>query len=326
MKAALLRANNLHAAATRLVMAVALGVLALPCVHARQERSDDELREKVEATISASGAETVGVAFYDLETKRELLINPDASFHAASTMKLPVMMEVFRQARASRLSLDERIAVHNEFKSIADGSAFSVSPADDSEQTLYKKVGQTESVRSLVNLMMNVSSNLATNILIARVTPERVMDLLRRTGARNMRVLRGVEDGKAYARGLNNTTTARDLALLLRRLAEERAVSKAASRQMLEIMFGQRFNEGIPAGLPPSARVAHKTGSITKINHDAAIVYPPGARRRPYVLVVLTRGLADETRAHRLIADISRVVYEGLDGTNRTQDQRKSER
>ena len=190
---------------------------------------------------------------------------------------------------------------------------YSVAPEDDSERTLYAKVGATETVRELVRLMVTESSNLATNILIERVTPARVRELCRRLGARDMRVLRGVEDGKAYERGLDTTTTARDLAILLRRIAEGRAVSKDASREMVEIMSRQKFNEGIPAGLPSGVRVAHKTGSITKINHDAAIVYPPGAtERKPYVLVVLTRGLADEKRAHKLIADISRVVYEGL--------------
>lgn len=297
-----------------LMLVCALALCALPSANAQSGERADELKTKIEEAIEASGAETVGVAFYDLETKRELFVNPDASFHAASTMKVPVMMEIFRQARERKLSLDEQIAVHNDFKSIADGSSFSVSPEDDSEQTLYKKVGRTESVRELINLMINVSSNLATNILIARVTPERVMDLMRKTGARNIKVLRGVEDGKAYERGLNNTTTARDLMILLRRIAEERAVSRAASREMVEIMTGQKFNEGIPAGLPAAACVAHKTGSITRINHDAGIVYTPGpARRKPYVLVVLTRGLAEEKRAHRLIADISRIVYEGLE-------------
>ena len=297
----------------RVFAAYALALLVVPCVRAQAVSRDGELRKKVEEVISASGAETVGVAFYDLETKRELLINPDASFHAASTMKVPVMMEVFRQAHTGRLSLDAPLAVRNEFKSIADGSLFSVSPEDDSEKMLYRKTGQAVPVRELVELMINASSNLATNILIQRVTPARVMDLMRKSGARNIQVLRGVEDTKAYERRLNNTTTARDLSILLRRIAEGRAVSKDASREMVEIMSRQRFNEGIPAGLPPSARVAHKTGSITKINHDAAIVYPPGATgRKPYVLVVLTRGLADEKRAHRLIADISRVVYEGL--------------
>jgi len=163
-------------------------------------------------------------------------------------------------------------------------------------------------VRELVRLMITESSNLATNILIERVTPARVMALLRGFGARDMKVLRGVEDGKAFERGLNNTTTARDLSILLRALAEGRAVSRDASREMADVLAAQKFNEGIPAGLPAGVRVAHKTGSITKIEHDAGVVYPPN--RKPYVLVVLVRGIADEKRAHKLIADISRAVYE----------------
>ncbi len=268
------------------------------------------LESKVRELIAESGAETVGVALRDLETGRELLVNPRVSFHAASTMKVPVMLEVYRQAREGRLSLDGRLPVRNEFKSIADGSTFAVSPEDDSEQTLYKKVGGTETVRELVRLMVTESSNLATNILIERVTPARVMELNRRLGARDMRVLRGVEDGKAFARGLNNTTTARDLLVLLRAVAEGRAVSRSASREVADVLAAQKFNEGIPAGLPAGTRVAHKTGSITKIEHDAGIVYAPG--RRPYVLVVLVRGIAEPARAHRLIADISRAVYEDL--------------
>jgi beta-lactamase class A len=156
--------------------------------------------------------------------------------------------------------------------------------------------------------MITVSSNLATNLLIERVTPDRVMNLMRTVGAKHIRVLRGVEDGKAFQRGLNNTTTARDLMIILRRIAERRAVSAKASDEMIKVMLDQKFNEGIPAGLPRDARVSHKTGSITRINHDVAIVYPPG--RKPYVLIVLTRGIEDEKRAHKLIADISRVVYE----------------
>ncbi|MDQ3919691.1 MAG: class A beta-lactamase-related serine hydrolase [Acidobacteriota bacterium] len=279
-------------------------------VAGQTKRGTGALEAKVRRLITASGAETAAVAFRDLQTGRELLINPDASFHAASTMKVPVMLEVYREAREGRLSLDERLAVKNEFKSIADGSTFSVSPADDSEQTLYRKVGSTETVRELLRLMITESSNLATDIIIERVTPERVMELMRRMDARGIRVLRGVEDGKAFERGLNNTTTARGLLLLLRAIAEGRAVSRAASKEMTDILLAQKFNEGIPAGLPAAARVAHKTGSITKIEHDAGIVYLPG--RKPYVLVVLVRGIAEEARAHKLIADISRAVYEDV--------------
>ena len=295
---------------TRIFRTAALAcLLALAARGAAQSvKPRAALEAKVRELIAASGAETVGVAFRDPESGGQLFINPRARFHAASTMKVPVMLEVYRQARAGLLPLDSRLPVRNEFKSIADGSPFSVAPEDDSEQTLYQKVGGTETVRELVRLMVTESSNLATNILIERVGAARVMALCRRLGARDMRVLRGVEDGKAFARGMNNTTTARDLFVLLRAVAEGRAVSGRASREAADVLAAQKFNEGIPAGLPAGFRVAHKTGSITGIEHDAGIVYPPG--RKPYVLVVLVRGVKEPARAHRLIADISRAVYE----------------
>ncbi|MFL6213245.1 MAG: serine hydrolase [Blastocatellia bacterium] len=269
-----------------------------------------EARQKINDVIAKSGAASVAVAFYDLTDGRELLINADISFHAASTMKVPVMMEIYRQAATGRLALDERVPIRNDFVSIADGSHFSISADDDSEPSLYKRIGERATVRELMRLMIIASSNLATNILIERVTPARIMALMRDMGAHHIEVRRGVEDNKAYERGLNNTTTARDLMILLRRIAASRAVSKQASDEMVRLMLDQQFNESIPAGLPKEARVAHKTGSITAINHDAAIVFLP--HRKPYVLVVLTRGLNDEARAHQLIAEISRVIYESV--------------
>src|SRR5256714_13546057 len=226
------------------VAALGCALIVPARVAAQSRRGAEVLESKISALVEASGAETVAVAFRDLQTGRELLINPGVSFHAASTMKVPVMLEVYRQAREGRLSLEERLPVRNEFKSIADGSTFSVSPDDDSEPTLYKKVGGTETVRELMRLMITESSNLATDIIIERVAPARVMDLMRRMGARDIKVLRGVEDGKAFERGLNNTTTARDLLVLLRAIAEARAVSREASREMTDILLEQKFNEG----------------------------------------------------------------------------------
>ena len=274
----------------------------------QQQAGIPGLQAKIDELVRKSGAESVAVAYYDLATGKELLINPDVNFHAASTMKVPVMMEIFRQAATGRLALNHRIPVKNDFASIVDGSHYSLTPDSDSDQSLYLRVGQTETIGELIRLMITVSSNLATNILIERVNSERVMDLMRTIGANNIRVLRGVEDGKAFQKGLNNTTTARDLMIVMRAIAERRAVSGKASDQMIRIMLDQKFNEGIPAGLPRNARVSHKTGSITRINHDAAIVFSPG--EKPYVLVVLTRGIEDEKLAHKLIADISRVVFD----------------
>jgi beta-lactamase class A len=264
----------------------------------------------IERLIAASGAEVVGVAVYDLQTKQKLLINERTSLHAASTMKVPVMMELFRQAAQKRLNLDAPITVKNQFASIVDGSPYQLSKGDDSDADLYARVGETMSVRALIERMITRSSNLATNILIEKAGAANVMQLMRELGANDIQVRRGVEDTKAFRAGLNNTTTAYDLMLLLRAIAEKKFLDAAACDEMTRILSAQEFNEGIPAGLPPQTKVAHKTGSITKIYHDAGIVFPP--RRKPYVIVVLTRGLADEKLSHQLVAAISRRVYETL--------------
>jgi beta-lactamase class A len=261
-------------------------------------------RAEVERLIAASGAD-VAVAFRTLDGKQELLIQPDAVFHAASTMKVPVMIELFRQARAGLLKLDDRVPVVNEFHSIADGSSYALDPADDSDASMYKRVGERASYRELCEAMITVSSNLATNILIERLGPMKIQSTTDVLGGIGMQVRRGVEDGKAFQQGLNNTTTARALMTLMEKLARGEAVDKTASAEMVAILGRQKFNDRIPAGLPAGTRVAHKTGEITKIQHDAAIVYAD----RPFVLVVLVRGLDDVKQGSALIADITRTVY-----------------
>jgi beta-lactamase class A len=268
------------------------------------------LKSEIEKLIAATPAEKVGVALYDLDSKQSLFLNERASFHAASTMKLPVMMEVFRRVHDKKLSLQEKVEVKNAFYSIVDGSEYRLRREDDSDEEPYNRVGQTMTVLELVNHMMQWSSNLATNLLIEKVTAEKVTALAASQGATGMQVKRGVEDEKAFRAGLNNTTTAYDLMVLLRALAERKFVDGRACDQMIQILAGQRFNDGIPAGLPRDTRVAHKTGSITKHSHDAAIVYAGG--RKPYVLVVLTRGIEKEKESDKLIAAISRLVYAAL--------------
>src|SRR6185369_6948116 len=186
---------------SRVLIRLLIGISAIALFsfsNASSAASPNDLQKKIEELIRASGAETVGVAYYDPGTGRELLINPDTNFHAASTMKVPVMMEIFRQVEVGKLSLDARLAINNDFKSIVDGSHYSLTADSDSEASLYGRTGQTETIRELMRLMITVSSNFATNMLIERVTPERVMDLMHSIGANNIRVLRGVEDGKAF--------------------------------------------------------------------------------------------------------------------------------
>lgn len=285
-------------------------LLLLACAVATNAQSLSQLKPKLETLIANSGAETVGVAVYDLHTKQTLFINDKVSLHAASTMKVPVMMELFRQAAAKQLNLDAPLMVKNEFASIVDGSPYQLNASDDSDDLMYQKLGQPMTIRALIERMIVRSSNLATNLLIEKAKAENVMKLMRQLGANDIQVRRGVEDNQAFRAGLNNTTTAFDLMILLRALAEKKVANARACKEMLAILQKQEFNEGIPAGLPAGTKVAHKTGSITKIYHDAGIVYPP--QRKPYILVVLTRGFAEEKRAHQLVAEISRQVYQAI--------------
>lgn len=268
---------------------------------------NDALRDSIRARIAATPGAFAAVSYNDLSTGAALALNADSVFHAASTMKIPVMIEVLRRVQAGAFALDQGVLLINQFASIVDGSAFSLDAAEDSDTALYHRLGERVPIGDLLRRMITHSSNLATNQLIAVVGAEKVTATARGLGARRMQVLRGVEDQKAFDRGLINTTTSADLAALLLAIETGRALSPQSSAEMRNILLAQEFREKIPAGLPADIRVAHKTGEITAVSHDAAIVYPP--QRKPYVLVVLTRGVRDGAVSSALIADISRLVY-----------------
>jgi beta-lactamase class A len=282
------------------VILLAAMLLALTQVH-------DSTLDRIEARIRQEPGAQVGLAYIDLASGDSLFLNADSSFHAASTMKVPVMIELFRRSVSGSFRMDQGLMLVNQFASIVDGSAYALDPNSDSDSTLYHRVGQRIPVDTLLRLMITRSSNFATNTLISLVGADAVTRTMRSLGANRIQVLRGVEDGKAFDKGMNNTTTARDLAIILKAIEEGRAAPPEATREMREILLAQEFNEKIPAGLPAGVRVAHKTGEITAHSHDAAIVYPPG--RKPYVLVVLTRGIQDGAKSSKLIADISSIIY-----------------
>ena len=277
--------------------------------------SIDSLAEALQARIAELSGAEVGLAYHKLGTGDSLYLDADKSFHAASTMKVPIMIQLSRRVDAGRLSLDYPLLLVNQFGSIVDGSPYSLDAGVDSDSSLYKLVGTRVPVRDLITHMITRSSNLATNSLVALANAAAAESTMRSLGAMKIRVLRGVEDQKAFDAGLNNTTTARDLAIILSAIQENKAASAKSCAAMRDVLLEQEFNTGIPAELPPGTKVAHKTGWITGITHDAAIVYPEHGP--PYVLVVLTRGIPDEPTAQKLIADLSRIVYAHAMGASR---------
>ncbi|HEY5918140.1 MAG TPA: serine hydrolase [Chryseolinea sp.] len=255
-----------------------------------------------------------GLAFKDLTSGEEIFINEHEVFHAASTMKTPVMIEVFKQANEGRFSLSDSIVIKNTFKSIVDGSEFSLDSAEDSEQKLYTLTSTKRTLDSLVYDMIIVSSNLATNIIIELVDAKKVTQSMRDLGAKDIQVLRGVEDDKAFAEGLINSTTPYDLMLIFEKMAKGETVSKQASDAMIDILLDQRFNTIIPAKLPNSVKVAHKTGSINGVHHDSGIVFLPDGRK--YVLVILSKNLKDDDAATAVMANVSEIIYRHVLDTN----------
>jgi beta-lactamase class A len=266
----------------------------------------------LETFIQEQTNKTISVAVYDFQTGDEILINPDETYHPASTIKVHVMMEVFHQAEQGRFALKDCIPIINSFTSIADESKFSLDVNDDAEQTLYPRVGETESIAELTRLMIVRSSNLATNILLEKVGPENVSDFIQTLGIQGVKFIRGIEDNAAFLRGMNNSATARGLTQTMRWIAAKKVVSEQASETMIEILLGQEFNESIPALLPQSVKVAHKTGWTGDVYHDTGIVYPEG--RQPYVISIMTRGFEEdrESEAHACMARISKLVYEKI--------------
>lgn len=265
------------------------------------------LSDRIEARMTATRGR-YAVAWRDLGSGEEILLHVDSSFHAASMMKVPVMVRLFRMAETGRIDLDRPIPVRNEFRSIEDGSLYTLTMDDDSDSTLYARVGGTATPRELIERMIARSSNLATNILVELADPDSIAVMLRALGADGMTVLRGVEDIPAYRAGRNNTTTARGLLELFTALAEGRAAGPEATAEMLAILGRQEFNDAIPAGLPPGTPVAHKTGWIPAIDHDGGIVFPPEGP--PYVLVILTAGVEDEARTREAAAHVSRTIWD----------------
>jgi CubicO group peptidase (beta-lactamase class C family)/beta-lactamase class A len=273
-------------------------------------RDTAALRREIMAVYARQPQAEFALAFEDLSTGQQFFFNEHESFHAASTMKTPVLIETFRLIAAHKLSLDDSILVHTDFISIADSSRFQLDSADDSEKDLYGLAGRRLALRQLLYKMITESSNLATNLVIELVGAKGVMATMREMGANDIRVLRGVEDNKAFQKGMNNTTTAFDLMHLFSRIAEGTAVDSPSSQAMIRILLDQHFKEVIAGKLPDKVRVASKSGWITGSVHDSGIVFLPDGRK--YVIVLLSRGIPDAAIARELGATVSKIIYDHM--------------
>lgn len=256
-------------------------------------------------------ASAVAFALHDYASDLTFSYQAARVFHAASTIKLTVLLALFRAAELGRLRLSDRLHVRNRFRSEADGSPFFLQPDRDGDPDLYRSIGRTASLQGLAETMIVRSSNLATNLLLDFLGVPAVAETLEAAQLSSLRCVRGVEDEAAFAQNLNNQVTAGGLLDFFQRLHEGRILSPDGRDRLFDILFQQRFNSMIPAGVPDAvkARVAHKTGEISTVCHDAGMVFLPG--RAPYALAILTEYPAAGSAAarHKLVASISAAVF-----------------
>lgn len=290
----------------RLLILLLFGMSATN-IHAQlKEQRKQQLIQEIQR-LFASEEGVFAMAFKDLSTGDTIYWNEKELFHAASTMKTPVMIEVFRQAALGSFTLQDTMVVRKEFQSIVDGSWYTLQAGDDSDDDVYAKMGTPQTIQYLLERMITRSSNVATNLLMTKVNGEQITATMRQLGAPDILVRRGVEDNKAYQQGLNNVTSAYDLQVIFEQLAEGKAINSDASAAMVDILRQQYYNDLIPALLPKNVQVAHKTGWITGVHHDGGIIYLPDGRK--YVLVLLSKNCKQEAAAVQLLATTSSKIY-----------------
>ena len=272
------------------------------------------LREGVEKIAGESKARAVAVALLDFDSGLRFSLAGDRWFHAASTIKVAVLLAIFRAVDEGRLRLDDSLHVRNRFISAADGFPFRLDSDSDALPELYQAIGRTVNISALAEGMIAASSNLATNLLLDLVGVEYARNVLRDAQVSGVELRRGVEDHAAHERGIDNQVTADGLLTLLCAVRGN-FLSNESREHAIRILLAQRFKSMIPAGLPAHATVAHKTGEISTACHDMGIVYLP--ERQPYIAVILTEFDSEQDGRRETVAAISEVIHCSLTGTER---------
>lgn len=284
-----------------------LSLLFLNC-HSESSKALANLEEQILTELSELEG-TFAISYQSITSpENSIFINENERFHAASTMKTPVMIEAFKQADEGKFSIDDSILIKTEFISIVDGSPFTLEINKESEPVLYEYVNKKLPIREVIDQMITVSSNLATNLMIDNVDAKKVTQTMRSLGADSIEVLRGVQDLKAFDLGMSNTTTAKDLRVIYKAMAMGNLISEQASSEMIEILKRQYWADMIPVNLPDNAEVAHKSGWITGVHHDSGIVYSPEGDI--YVLVFLSKEAQDRDAVLEAAAKISKMIYD----------------
>ena len=285
-------------------LAGSLAACALP-LHAQAQMPIDQLLRPAIASIPGS----VGIYAHTMAFGAPIVsYNANVSFPSASTIKMLIMLTAFKAAEHKPAVMHERVTYHS--SELIGGSDFMQNQTS----------GQRFTVAELIEPMIQVSDNTASNLLITHFGFQRINAVIRAAGMPNTHLRRYFMDFAAVGRHMDNRTTPADMAHLLFQL--ERGAREAvptvaepqSCRKMIDIMLGQTDRDTIPRGVPSGVQVANKTGELSRSRSDVAIVDPYG--NSPYVLAVYTNGLDGPGEAYDGIAQISKIVYGQVAGTD----------
>ncbi|MCS6802827.1 MAG: serine hydrolase [Chloroflexota bacterium] len=243
-------------------------------------RHDEELALLLSSLIRDEPA-VYGIAVKHLLTGQRAAVNGDRVFEAASLYKLAVMVELYAQNAEGEVDLD------------AELPAWTIVGYDAAGAPIYGEP-TTYSAREAMIDMITLSDNEAAHFLLFRLGPSRINQRMAALGFPNTTV------------DWDTATTPNEILAMLEQMATGQLVSREASAEMIDVLLGQRVNDRIPIGLPPNVPVAHKTGNLPGMAHDAGIIYAPSG---PFVLVIMTDDLWDTARGYAVIHELTRQVY-----------------
>ena len=283
------------------------------------------LRDRIERVAADAGG-VFGVSATHLGSGDHFGYNEDTLFPLASVMKVPLLVALFSEARAGRIDLGERV-VYGAADAVAGSGVLQ-----------HLDEGLAPTLRDLAVLMVIASDNTAADLLLERVTKEKVDRAMDELGLPSIRIPLGIhemlcdlvdmtpEEGRAQPEELRarlrvsagsggrsivpeegDRGTARDLCRLFELIESRAILDAAACEEILDICERQQASSRIPARLPQGTVTAHKTGSIRGVRNDIGIVYAPSG---PYAIALLSRALPDGELGRRALADISLAVYE----------------
>lgn len=259
--------------------------------------ADRSLPAAVDALRRGDGIVSV-VARVSGEERPRVSVDADARHYSASIMKLPILVAARRLAERGLLDLDRPVRVHDDFESRNPGHRFSMDQEEDSDPETWAALGSDVPLGDLVHRMVTVSGNLATNVVLDEVGTEEVAAVLADAGcSERTTIVRGIEDYPARDAGIDNLITADDMARLVVALAEGRLAGPVATAECERTLQAQAYRNGIPAGLPDGLVIGNKTGWISSVNHDVALVRAPGLPPVGLAVLVSAPGTEEEREA-----------------------------